>query len=104
MSDTVDVLALDQIAPGRGRVVRVAGCDLALFRVGDEVFAIGAACELDSAEVDAALSAARPLAPSMLGAEGVPHFIFNDDHALSGAHSADVLLAVMQAASRELQA
>ena len=39
---TVDVLALDELTPERGRLVRAGRCDIALFRRGDQVFAIAA--------------------------------------------------------------
>lgn len=44
MTMTVDVLALEDLAPERGRFVRAGGCEIALFRRGDEVFAIDDSC------------------------------------------------------------
>jgi len=41
---TVDVLALDDLTPERGRFVRAGNCEIALFRRGDQVFAIDDSC------------------------------------------------------------
>ncbi len=42
--EAVRVLALDEFVPGTCKRVEVAGRALALFRVGDEAFAIDAVC------------------------------------------------------------
>lgn len=44
MATTVDVLALEELSPQRGRFVRAGGCEIALFRHGDQVFALDDSC------------------------------------------------------------
>ena len=51
MGDAVDLLALDEIAPDRGRLVRAAGREIALFRAGGQVFAIDDGCPHASASL-----------------------------------------------------
>jgi 3-phenylpropionate/trans-cinnamate dioxygenase ferredoxin component len=41
---TVDVLALSDLTPERGRFVRAGKCEIALFRSGDQVFALQDSC------------------------------------------------------------
>lgn len=44
MTTTHDLMALDEIEPGAAHKVRVDGRDIALVRIGDDVYAIGDTC------------------------------------------------------------
>jgi len=44
MADFVETIPLDRLPAGKGKAVRVAGKDVALFNVGGKVFAIDDAC------------------------------------------------------------
>jgi len=44
MADFQETIKLDRLPPGRGKVVRVAGRDVALFNVGGKIYAIADAC------------------------------------------------------------
>ena len=44
MGDAGDLLALDEIAPNRGRLVRAAAREIALFRADGKVFAVDDGC------------------------------------------------------------
>jgi len=50
---TVDVLALDDLTPERGRFVRAGKREIALFRCGDQVFAINDSCPHSGASLAA---------------------------------------------------
>jgi 3-phenylpropionate/trans-cinnamate dioxygenase ferredoxin subunit len=44
MAEFFESIALDRLAPGKGKVVRVAGKDIALFNVDGVVYALDDAC------------------------------------------------------------
>ena len=44
MAEFVETIALDRLAPGKSKVVRVAGKDVALFNVGGKIYAIDDTC------------------------------------------------------------
>ena len=44
MSEFVEAARVDQVPPGTGATVKVAGKDIAIFNVGGNVYAIGDSC------------------------------------------------------------
>ena len=44
MSEFIEAARLDQVPPGTGTTVKVAGKDVAIFNVDGEVYAIGDSC------------------------------------------------------------
>ena len=44
MAEFLETIALDRLPPGKGKVVRVAGKDVALFNVDGTIYAIDDAC------------------------------------------------------------
>jgi nitrite reductase/ring-hydroxylating ferredoxin subunit len=49
MSTLVPLIELNALPDGLGRRVRTAGIDLAVFRIGDDVYAIDDSCPLAGA-------------------------------------------------------
>jgi 3-phenylpropionate/trans-cinnamate dioxygenase ferredoxin subunit len=44
MAEFLETIALDRLPPGKGKVVRIAGKDVALFNVDGAIYAIDDAC------------------------------------------------------------